>query len=103
MSASAYICVRAGAEVVIDATDPSDVALALQEMLDLAPKALIRNWWLGEFKASGPGWYRVANVEPHGPAIGLWLVGQLGARGWEVFQVDQGRPISYHLRRLTGH
>ena len=101
MHASAYLCIHAGSELAVETTDPTELAGVLQELGELMPKATIKSWWLGELKQSGPWWYRVSNVETRGPVIGLWLVGQLCARGWEVFQVHQGEPTTYHLRRTA--
>ena len=99
MHASAYVCIHAGQDLSVDATDSTDVAVVLQALGEFMPRATIKSWCLGEFKRTGPWWYRVTNLETRGPVIGLWLVGQLCARGWEVFQVNQGDPTSYHLRR----
>lgn len=101
MHSSAYMCIRASLDLSVETTDSSDVAVVLQELGELMPRAVIRSWCIGEFKLVGPWWYRVSNLETRGPVIGLWLVGQLCARGWEVFQVNQGEPISYHLRRIA--
>jgi hypothetical protein len=65
------------------------------------PAAVIASRWFGEFKLAGPCWYRVSNLDSNGPRIGLWVVSQLCARGWEVFQVDPGFPSTYHLRRIV--
>ena len=97
MHASAYTSIHAGSEVSVSTTDPTAVAEALQQLGELMPRALIKSWWLGEFKLSGPGWYSGTSVGTHGPAIGLWLVGQLCSKGWEVFQVNQGDTTGYHL------
>jgi len=96
--ASAYLCIHAGPDISIETTDSTELAGVLQELGELLPRALIKSWWLGEFKLSGPWWYRLSNLEPHGSVIGLWLVGQLCRRGWEVFQVNQGNVTTYHLR-----
>ena len=101
MHASAYMCIHAGLEVSVDATDPTDVAAVLRDLGELMPRAVVRSWCFGEFKLTGPWWYRVSNLETRGPVIGLWLVGELCARGWEVFQVSQGDPTSYHLRHIA--
>ena len=101
MQASAYLCIHAGSDISVETTDPAEVAVVLQELGELVPRAIITTWWLGEFKLSGPLWYRVSNLESHGPVIGLWLVGQLCSRGWEVFQVHQGNFTTYHLRRIA--
>jgi len=101
MHASAYLCIHAGLDLSVDTTDPTDVAVLLQELGELMPKAVSRSWCFGEFKLTGPWWYRVSNLETRGPLIGLWLVGELCARGWEVFQVNQGDPTSYHLRHIA--
>jgi hypothetical protein len=101
MHASAYLSIHTGAEISVETTDPNEVAGIIQEMGEHLPKALVKSWWLGEFKLSGPWWYRISNLDSHGPVIGLWLVGQLCRRGWEVFQVNQGTVTTYHLR-LTG-
>ena len=101
MHASAYLCIHAGLDVSIETTDSTEVAGILQELGELLPRALIKSWWLGEFKLSGPWWYRLSNLEPHGSVIGLWLVGRLCGRGWEVFQVNQGAVTTYHLRRTA--
>jgi hypothetical protein len=101
VQASAYLCIRAGADISVETTDATEVAVVLQELGELVPRATIKSWWVGEFKLSGPWWYRISDVEPHGPAIGLWLVGQLCSRGWEVFQVHQGNFTTYHLRRIA--
>ena len=101
MHASGYICIHAGADLTVDATDSADIAVILQELGELMPRAAIKTWWLGEFKQAGPWWYRISNLDVLGPRIGFWLVGQLGARGWEVFQVEQGNPATYHLRRTA--
>lgn len=103
MHASAYMCIHAGLDLSVDTTDPADVAGVLQELGELMPRAIIKSWCIGEFKLTGPWWYRVSNLETRGPLIGLWMVGQLCARGWEVFQVNQGDPTNYHLRRIAGH
>jgi hypothetical protein len=99
--ASAYMCIHAGPEISVSTTDPTEIAEVLQQLGELMPRAMIKSWWLGEFKLSGPWWYSVSNVGTHGPVIALWLVGQLCGRGWEVFQVNQGDPTSYHLRRTA--
>lgn len=101
MAASAYLCIHAGSDISVEATDSTEVAMVLQELGALMPRAIINSWWLGEFKQSGPWWYRVSNLESHGPVIGLWLVGQLSGKGWEVFQVNQGNLTTYHLRRIA--
>jgi hypothetical protein len=99
MHASGYICIRAGADIAVDATDAADLANILQELGETSPRGVIKTWWLGEFQKTGPWWYRISNLDTHGPHIALWLVGQLCTRGWEVFQVDPGQPAVYHLRR----
>ena len=99
MQATAYICIHAGADVAVEATESADLAEILQECGEVMPKALIKTSWLGEFKKTGPWWYRITNVDTHGPRIGLWLVRELCARGWEVFQVGHGTPTTYDLRR----
>lgn len=101
MHASGYIGIHAGLDVSVETTDAADVAVIIQELGDLMPRAIVKSWWLGEFQLSGPSWYRVSGLESHGPRIGLWLVGRLCARGWEVFQVDQGNPTTYHMRRTA--
>ena len=101
MHASAYTCIRAGVDVSVDTTDPNDVAAVLRELGELMPRAIVRSWCFGEFKLTGPWWYRVSNLETRGPLIGPWLVGELCGRGWEVFQVNQGDPTSYHLRHIA--
>lgn len=100
MKTSAYMCITVGADVSVETTDPTEVAEVLVELGELLPWALIKSWWLGELKMAGPWWYRVSNLESHGPVIGLWLVGRLCVRGWEVFQVHQGTAKVYHLRRI---
>jgi hypothetical protein len=101
VQASAYLCIHAGSDISVETTDSTEVAVVLQELGGLVPRATINSWWLGEFKLSGPWWYRVSNLEPHGAVIGLWLVGQLCSKGWEVFQVNQGNLTTYHLRRIA--
>ena len=100
MHTSAYMCIHAGSDLSVETTDPAEVAVVLQELGELVPRAMIKSWWLGEFNLSGPWWYRVTDLESHGPVIALWLVGQLCGRGWEVFQVNQA-PTTYHLRRIA--
>ena len=101
MPASAYLCIHAGSDLSVETTDPADVAVLLMELGEAMPSATLKSWWLGEYRLTGPWWYRVSNLDSHGRRVGLWLVGQLCARGWEVFQVDQGDLTTYHLRRTA--
>ena len=41
MHASAYLCIHAGLDLSVDTTDPTDVAVVLQELGELMPKAII--------------------------------------------------------------
>ncbi len=101
MPTSGYICIHAAAEIAIDATDSADLAQILQELGETSPRGVIKTWWLGEFQKTGPWWYRISNLDTHGPHIALWVVGQLCVRGWEVFQVDRTPYTIYHLRRTA--
>jgi hypothetical protein len=41
--ASAYLCIRAGADISVETTDATEVAVALQELGELVPRATIKS------------------------------------------------------------
>ena len=100
MHASAYMCIHAGPEISVSTTDPTEIAEVLQQLGEHAEghdQELVA-WRIQAVRAvvvqrfkRGDSW----------PRDGLWLVGQLCGRGWEVFQVNQGDPTGYHLRRTA--